>query len=156
LEINLRDRFEHPGSGPAKPMMAENSPMPCSLQGTNKTLGVSIPSSAATDVLTHQLATAEFTLQTDAAKQTEAIDSIENVLNLLTSYHAAGADWSPSHYADLAVKASLRAGRPGQARAILLRGLQLEPDSDQLRYLSRVLIREKILQPGDAVQAGVR
>ena len=155
LELNLRDRYEHPG-GPAKPMMAGNRPMPCILQGTNKTIGMTTPNSAATDVLASQLAMSEFILRTDPAKQTVAIESIENILNLLTGYHPGSTDWSPDYYADLAIKASLSTSHPGQARAILLRGLQLQPDSDQLGYLSRILLREGILQPGDITQAGTK
>jgi hypothetical protein len=49
----------------------------------------------------------------------------------------------PAYYADVGVKASLRASDPSRARAILLRGLQLEPDSDQLHYLERILAREE-------------
>ena len=36
-----------------------------------------------------------------------------------------------------------------QAKAVLLRGLQLEPDSDELHYLSRILVRRGILKPDE-------
>jgi len=70
-------------------------------------------------------------------------------LDAVQHYDSNGADWSPAYYADLGVKASLREANPTRARALLLRGLQLEPDSDQLHYMARILIREKILQPAD-------
>ncbi len=36
--------------------------------------------------------------------------------------------WPAAHYADLAIKVSLQEGNVVQAKAILARGLQLEPD----------------------------
>jgi hypothetical protein len=78
-----------------------------------------------------------------------AVDTIENVLNSLPGYRPEWGDWEPHYYADLAIKASLRASRPAQAREILIRGLQLEPNSDQLLYLARIMAREGLLQPAD-------
>ena len=40
-------------------------------------------------------------------------------------------------------------GNAAQARAILLRGLQLEPDSEQLRYLAPILVREGVVQASE-------
>jgi predicted membrane-bound spermidine synthase len=150
----LGGRFaQHSGRGTAQPVIIDNRAMPCSLQGTNKNFGVYTPPSAATNLITRQLAMSEYGLLSDATNRSAAIDTIENVLNSLSGYRSEGADWSPDYYADLAVKASLRASNRGQARAILLRGLQLEPNSDQLGYLSRILAREGILQPSDIAQA---
>jgi len=153
LELYLKDRYaQYLAHTTAKPMIIGNRGMPCSLQGTNKHIGVASPPSAATNALTRQLAMAEYFLRTDQAKQMDAIASIEHALDSVTNYNSEEADWSPAYYADLAVKASLLASDPARAKAILLRGLQLEPDADQLHYLSRILLREKILQPADIPQ----
>jgi spermidine synthase len=157
LEMYLNDRYaQHIGHTRAKPMIVGNRAMPCSLQGTNKSFGISPPPSAATNALTRQLAMAEYILRSDPAKQLDAVASIENALDSVTNFRSEDSDWSPAFYADLAVKASLRASNPMRAKAILLRGLQLEPDSDQLHYLTRILVREKIIQPSDIDQFGIK
>jgi spermidine synthase len=157
LESYLNDRYtQYLAHATGKPMIIENRAMPCSLQGTNKTIGIASPPSAATNALTRQVAMAELVLRTDPARQLQAVESIEKALDSMTNYHSQDADWSPAYYADLAVKASLRASDPGRARATLLRGLKLEPDSDQLHYLSRIMVREKILQPADLARAGIK
>jgi hypothetical protein len=143
LSSFLHDRYSHStGAGEAKPMMIGNRAMPCSLEGTNRRIAIPSPPSAATNALVRQLAMSEYVLRTDPARQALAITSLENALNALSGFNRQDADWSPAYYADLGVKASLRLGNAPQARAILLRGLQLEPDSDQLAYLSRILARE--------------
>jgi hypothetical protein len=157
LESYLTDRYaQYMGHAKAKPMIIGNRAMPCSLQGTNRSIGVASRPSAATNALTRQLEMAELALRTDPARQLDAVASIEIALNSATNYHSQDADWSPAYYADLGVKASLRASDPVRAKVILLRGLQLEPDADQLHYLSRILVREKILQPADMAQAGIK
>jgi predicted membrane-bound spermidine synthase len=157
LEMYLNDRYAQLiGRTRAKPMIVGNRAMPCSLQGTNKSFGISPSPSAATNALTRQLAMAEYILRSDPAKQLDAVASIENALDSVTNFRSEDSDWSPAFYADLAVKASLRASNPMRAKAILLRGLQLEPDSDQLHYLTRILVREKILQPSDIDQFGIK
>jgi hypothetical protein len=154
LETYLQDRYkQYSGGGPAKPFVLNGRAMPCSLQGTNRNIGIAAPPSAATNALTRQLASAEFVLRTEPDRQAAAIASIENALDAVQSYHPESDDWSPAYYADLGVKFSLRLSDPGRAKVLLLRGLQLEPDSDQLHYLSRILMREKILQPTDIAQS---
>ncbi len=95
-------------------------------------------------------------LLSNATNRLAAIDTIESVLNSLSGYEFQGADWSPDYYADLAIKASLRSSKPGQATAILLRGLQLDPYSDQLQYLARIFAREGLLQSADTTVTEVR
>jgi predicted membrane-bound spermidine synthase len=136
------------GRGIAQPIIIDRRAMTCSLQGTNKNFGIYTPPSAATNEMARQLAMSEYGLLSDEAHRSNAIDTIANALNSLSSYPAE-ADWSPDYYADLAIKASLRASDRTKARAILIRGLQLEPQSDQLGYLSRILVREGTLQPAD-------
>ncbi len=153
----LGGRFEqHAGRGTAQPVIIENHAMPCSLQGTNKSFGVFTPPSAGTNLVAHQLAMSEYGLLSDATNRMAAIDTIESVLNSLPSYHPDGMDWSPDYYADLAVKACLRASKPLQARAILLRALQLEPNSGQLQYLARIFAREGLLKPTGVAQTEVK
>jgi hypothetical protein len=147
---------QHSGRATAQPVVIDNRAMLCSLQGTNKNFGVYTPPSAATNLITRELAMSEYALLSDAAHRSAAIETIENVLDSLPGYHPGDADWSPAYYADLAIKASLRASNSVQARAILLRALQLEPNSDQLQYLSRILAREGILQPADIAQAEIK
>ena len=98
----------------------------------------------------------EYGLLSDATNRMAAINTIESVLNSLPSYHPDGMDWSPDYYADLAVKACLRASKPLQARAILLRALQLEPNSGQLQYLARIFAREGLLKPTGVAQTEVK
>jgi tetratricopeptide (TPR) repeat protein len=102
-----------------------------------------------TNLTARQLYYAEAALQTDPANQLQAIKAIKSILDSLQNYKAQDSDWSAAYYADLAIKASLHLGDTAQAKAILLRGLQLEPDSDELQYLSRILIHEGILQPSE-------
>ena len=147
---------QNPGRGHIKPVVIGNRAVPCCFQGAINNFRIFTPPSAATNEIPHQLAMAEYGLRGDAAGQSDAVETIESVLNSLPGYHSEGADWSPAYYADLAIKASLRASHPGQARAILLRGLQLQPDSSQLRYLLRICLRERILKPGDIPRIGAR
>jgi spermidine synthase len=142
LGLYLKEHYmESIGKGETKPLMIGNRPMPCSMQGANRSVGIPSPPSAATNDLVHQLVTAEYAIRT-GQQQALAIASIENALDATPYYDRKEADWSPAYYADLGVKASLSLGNLPQAKAILLRGLQLEPNSDQLAYLSRILDRQ--------------
>jgi predicted membrane-bound spermidine synthase len=143
------------GRGPVRPLTMNNHAMLCSLQGTNKSFGVYTPPSAATNTLARELATAEYQLRSDPSSQA-AIDRIKNALDSMPGYRSGDLDWSPAYYADLAVQASLRTPTPSRAGAILLRGLRLEPNSDQLLYLSRLLLREGILHPDDLNPFAIR
>jgi hypothetical protein len=103
-------------------------------------------------MISREVAAAEYGLRGDASQQSAAIDTIQSVLDSLPQYVQRIPDWTPAYYADLAIKASLRASNPERAKMILLRGLQLEPNSEQLGYLSRIFLREGILKPGEIVQ----
>jgi hypothetical protein len=145
LQAYLGNRFQ----GRAGSMVFGNKVMPCIFEGTNSGAVLIAPASMLTNAVSRQLYGAEAMLRTDATKRSQAVESIKAVLSSLQAYRRQDVDWSAAYYADLAVKASLRLGNAAQAKAILLRGLQLERDSEQLRYLSRILIREGILQPGE-------
>jgi len=142
LGAYLREHYlESIGKGEAKTFMIGGRPMPCSMQGTNHGTGIPSPPSASTNELVHQLVMAEYAIRT-GQQPSLAVSSIENALDAIPYFDRHGADWSPAYYADLAVKASLSLGNLAQAKTILSRGLQLEPDSGQLGYLSRILDRE--------------
>jgi hypothetical protein len=126
-----------------------NRIMPCIFQDTNAKTMVYAPPSAATNSLTRQLYYADAILKSEPARELEAIQGIKALLDTVQNYQPQNTDWSAAYYADLAVKACLRLENPVMARAILLRGLQLEPDSPQLAYLSRIMIREGIMTPAD-------
>ena len=149
LQSYLDNRFQgHVGS-----MVFDNRIMPCVFEDTNAAIVVYAPRSAATNVISRQLYYAELALRTNPQEWSKAVQAIEQILDGMKSYNPQEIDWSPAYYADLAVKTSLRLGNTAQAKAILLRGLQLEPDSAELNYLSRILIHEGILQPSEVPTA---
>ena len=118
--------------------------MPCVFRGTNDVM-LFVPACARTNAVAYQLFNAEAVLKTNPANRQQAINNIRGILEAEKAYDRQATGWSAAYYADLAVKASLRLGNNPEAKAILLRGLQLEPDSEQLAYLSRIMIREGIL-----------
>jgi predicted membrane-bound spermidine synthase len=122
--------------------------MPCIFRGTNSSL-LPMFAAAVTNGVGRQLLLTEAALRNNPTNQPLAVEAIKNILDKTQAYKPQTAGWSAAYYADLAVKVSLRLGNIAEAKAILLRGLQLEPDSEQLAYLSRILVREGILQPAD-------
>ncbi len=135
LQSFLNNGFQ----GRAGSLIFGNRVMPCIFQTTQAR--VYAPPSAVTNLIARQLYLAEAALKTEPAKQSEAVESIETILDDLKDYKAGQTDWSAAYYAGLAVKASLRLGNVAQAKAILLRGQQLE-GSEELEYLSRILEHE--------------
>jgi predicted Zn-dependent protease len=114
--------------------------MLCSLQGKVRNYAVYSPPSVATNELTQKLVLSEYQLrESDPAKQAAAVETVSSVL---TALRGDPDDYSPDYYADLAAKIALRLGKVDAARTIVQRGLQLQPDSEELGYLSRVLSRE--------------
>ena len=78
-----------------------------------------------------------------------AVTNIKTILDHLTSSDLGDPTRKADYYADLAVKGSLQVGNTTLAREILLRGLQLEPQSRGLWYLARIMIHEGVLQASD-------
>jgi predicted membrane-bound spermidine synthase len=152
LQSFLNDRFQ----GQVGSLTFGNLIMPCVFQDTNSRALVYEPPSAATNLNARELYFAEVILKTEPARQSQAIEAIQLILASVKDYKPQDSDWSAAYYADLAVKTSLRLGNAAKAKAILLRGLQLEPDSEELAYLSRILIREGILQPSEVPAAVVK
>jgi predicted Zn-dependent protease len=140
----LSEHFAQYSGGPiARPIVSANRAMLCTFQGKSKNYAIYGPPSNATNLLTQQLVHSEYDLRGgDIAKQAVAVDTIGAVLNSLPGYHSEDTDWSPDYYADLAIKISLRLGHRAQAKAILHRALQLQPNSEELNYMSRILDRE--------------
>jgi hypothetical protein len=145
----LQQYFDNCFAGRVGSMAFGNRIMPCIFQPPNSKPVVYAPPSAKTNETSRELYFAEAYLQTDPTNQLRAIANIKKVLDGMKSYDPQQTEWSPAYYADLAVKASLHLGDTAQAKAILLRGLQLEPKSDQLGYIARILGREGIIQPAD-------
>jgi spermidine synthase len=132
----LRNRFQ----GQHVSLTFGNSVMPCVFKDPDAKILVYAAPSAQTNMIPRQLYFDEVALlRDDPLKKSEAVDSIKSILDSVQNYQPQTADWSAAHYADLAVKECLRKGDTTLARAILSRGLQLEPDSEQLKYLSRVI-----------------
>src|SRR5579862_1786563 len=145
----LQSYLDNYFQGHAGSMVFDGRVMPCIFGDTNVAPVIYAPPSATTNVVSQQLYYSEIALKTEPKQWLKAIQLIEQILDVTKSYNPQETDWSPAYYADLAVKTSLRLGNTAEARTILLRGLQLEPDSAQLQYLSRILIRRGILQPAD-------
>jgi predicted membrane-bound spermidine synthase len=152
----LQDYLDNRFQGHFGNLTFGNRIMPSIFQGTNNSVPVYSPPSAATNIIARQLYNAEVILRSDPTRQLEAIEGIESALYAVQHYRPQESDWSAAYYTALAVRASVRVGATAQAKAILLRGLQLEPDSDELKYLSRILIREGIVQSSEVSPVGVK
>jgi spermidine synthase len=141
LQSYLDNRYQgHVGS-----MAFGNRIMPCIFQDTNATVLIYRPPSALTNMLARQFYYAEVALwRGNASDKVTAIKAIKDYLGVVQNYDPQTVDWSASHYADIGVKACLQAGNIEQAETILEEGLRLEPDSEQLQYLSRIIARKEV------------
>ena len=119
---------------------------PCSL-GLFRGLAFRPPPMAATNELARALFEAERSLQADPAKRSQAVQQIWKILDATGSYDEGAAGWSATYYTCLAAEASLALEDGATAKKILLRGLRLEPGSELMQYLARIMIRERILRP---------
>ena len=125
--------------------------MPCVFHGTRDAM-VFMPISAQTNALAHLLFMAEMTIKTSPTNQMEAVKSIKNALETLKLDELPDRSRSAAYYADLAIKTSLRLGDTVLAKRMLLNAMQLDPNSEQLKYLSRIMIRQGILQSSELIQ----
>lgn len=107
----------------------------------------------ATNSVARGLCEAEMQIRANSTNVTTAVAVIESALKDGAKLAAAKPAGDPGYFAALAVKASLRAGRPADARRILLLGLKTDPASDDLQFVSRVLVREQIVSPEDLASA---
>jgi hypothetical protein len=99
------------------------------------------PPSAVTNEVVRLLFEAEVALNSGTEDELQAISEIARILAGTKSYEAESAGWSATYYAGLAVRGSLRRNDIQTAKRILQQALQLEPDSDVLLYLDRVIAR---------------
>lgn len=127
--------------------------MPCVFRGTNDPVFF-LPDAARTNQLVRALFTAEAVLKTNPTNRLDAVESIKNLLVGLTNYSAREAGWSAAYYAALGIKAALQLGAKEHAKALLIRGLELEPDSAELHYLARIMIREGVIHATDLPRRG--
>ncbi|HZP60022.1 MAG TPA: hypothetical protein VFB27_06815 [Opitutaceae bacterium] len=125
--------------------------MPCIFRGSLD-FPVYEPLAAQTNEIVHRLANAESMLE-NSPNQAQAVEEIKRALDAVQVYQPKTAGWSAAYYACLGSEVGLRLGNAAAARAILLRGLQLEPDSPELNYLARIFRQEGVLQPGDLSSA---
>ncbi len=107
------------------------------------------PPAAATNEIARRLFEAEVALQSGSPGQAQALEQILRILQATQGYQPQEAGWSVTYYVNLAVKASVRRGDSQAAKKIVLRGLQLEPNSEVTQYLARVMVRAGILEPGE-------
>jgi len=139
------ERFDEKPDAKIEPMGGGLS-LPC-VFGISNVAGLRPPPAAAKDQVVRRLFDAETALRSGSTMQPQALDQILNVLETTQSYQEGQAGWSATYYAGLAAKLSLRQSNPQYSGRILLRGLQLEPDSEVLQYLARVFISEGVLKP---------
>ena len=122
--------------------------MPCIFQGTNGMM-LFMPLSAQTNAVARQLFDAEMAIKTGSTNQLAALESIKNILAAMHADSLPDRGRSAAYYADLGIKTCLRQGNAALAKAILLQALQLDPQSEQLGYLARIMVREGLLQAGE-------
>jgi hypothetical protein len=121
--------------------------MPCVFRGPVESL-VYAPEIARTNNAIRRLVEDELAFRGNSAEAMKAaIVTTKQILDATKRYEPEVERWKADYYAGLAVKACLRLGRPDDAKQILARGLQLEPDSKELGYLSRILARQNV--PGN-------
>lgn len=115
--------------------------MPCVFRGTNEML-LFAPEAARTNQAVRELVEAEAVFRSATTNLLPAIETVKRVLGAAQDYKPNAAGWSAAYYGGMAAKACLRLGRSADAKAILLRSLELEPHSVELLYLSRIMNRD--------------
>jgi hypothetical protein len=139
LQQYVRSRVENNGNGDMGLMS-----MPCVFRPFDQIM-IFEPAVARTNVLVGQLCEAEAMVERNPENCSAAVEAIRDGLNAVRGYDRGSAGWSAAYIAYVGSEAGLRIGHAADAKAILLRGLQLEPDSEELNYLSRIMIREGTL-----------
>ena len=122
--------------------------IPCVFRGADDVV-VFEPAAAQTNPAVERLFKAEAMLGSSSADWSQATAEIKDALDAVQAYAGPNAGWSPAHYAYLGAEMSLRIGHAAEAKAILQRGLQLEPDSPELGYVARIMIREGLLEQAE-------
>lgn len=144
---NLAQFMKPPRFDPNARVLGGYMPL-CIFESTNN-VSFQAPAAAATNATVQTLFEAELALLTSGLSSQSALAQIENLLFSEPAPQRPNAAWPAEYYAGLAAKARLRLGEPAKARTVLLCGLKLAPQSDQLQFLARVFAREGILQPAE-------
>ena len=115
--------------------------MPCVFRDPKAALLVWAAPGVQTNLLVKQLYFDEVALlYGKTLDQSNALANLVGILDHLKSYQSGKTVWPAAHYAAIAARASFKQGNKDQAKAILQRGLEMEPDSKELAYLLRVAI----------------
>ena len=136
----LQSYLDHCFQGGVGALAFGDRVMPCVFLGAKASQVVYTPPGVQTNLLTRQLYIDEVALLSGGKlDQSNAIANIKAILAHAQGYQPEKANWRAAHYAAIAAKASFTNGNVPQAKAILQRGLELEPDSKELAYLLRVV-----------------
>jgi predicted membrane-bound spermidine synthase len=135
---------ERSGGGAAVPI-AFRAAMPSKLVA---------PLNASTNDVVRRLFAAEQVLRGETGDPAAAVSEIQGILDSLKNDPSYNPGFSVTYYTLLAVHSSLRVGDAAAARKALLRGLELQPASGNLQYLSRVLLRQGVLKGDEPQVAG--
>jgi predicted membrane-bound spermidine synthase len=120
----------------------------CVFEATNE-VALKPPPTATTNAAAQTLFEAEVALAAPGMPSDSALAQIESLLFSEPTPQPRATGWPADYYACVAAKNRLRRGEMAEARTILLRGLKLAPESEQLGFLARVFAREGILQPSE-------
>jgi spermidine synthase len=131
-------------SGRTRARLGGGFSSPCVFED-QKRVSVTAPPRIETDERARQLFEAELALQAEGGNPAQAIERIADLLQKAQPSGSANPVWHADYYACLGAKASLRRGDVVKARELLLAGLRLEPNSDQLHFVARVMAREGML-----------
>jgi hypothetical protein len=112
------------------------------------------PLNASTNDVVRRLFAAEQVLRGETGDPAAAVSEIQGILDSLKNDPSYNPGFSVTYYTLLAVHSSLRVGDAAAARKALLRGLELQPASGNLQYLSRVLLRQGVLKGDEPQVAG--
>jgi len=104
------------------------------------------PPSASTNEIARRLFDAELAINSGTEKEAQAVAEIQKILGETRGYDPGTAGWSATYYGSLALQVSLRLHDANKAKQLLQRALELEPNSEVLQYLTRIMAREETLQ----------
>ena len=135
-------------SGGTRARLGGGFSSPCVFED-QKRVSVTAPPRIETDQRARQLFEAELALQAEGGSPAQAIERIADLLLKAQPSGSANLVWHADYYACLGAKACLRNGDVVKARQLLLAGLRLEPNSDQLHFLARVMVREGMVSDSD-------
>jgi hypothetical protein len=146
------NRLAEPKGNPPRQQMGGGFAPPCLFDAKGSVVLIP-PPGIETDETARQLYAAEVALHTDGRDPAPALQEFSRLLLGSPAQERVPTTWHAEYYACLAVKASLELGQSEQARRFLVRGLELAPDSNQLRFLARIMIRDGVLQAKDLPMA---